>query len=105
MRVAAATQSTAEPGVSHPRTPVEYFQNNEGGIFHPAPHSGQSASGARQGFIVHAHRLSSLWRPMSVAHERLKAGKEASASLFEKYSAGVWGCKTPTATFAKETRP
>jgi hypothetical protein len=105
MRFATATQSTAGPGVSHPRTPVEYLKNNEDAMFHPAPRTGQSASGTRQGFIVHAHRLSSLWRVVSVTHTWLKAGKHASASLFGKYSAGVWGCKTPTATFTKGATP
>ena len=105
MRFATATQLTDGPGVSPPRTPVEYFVNNEDATFHPAPHSGQLTVQARQGFIVHAHRLSSLWRGVSVTSPWLKAGKHALASLFEKYSAGVWGCKTPTATFTKGATP
>jgi len=105
MRRATAMHSTAGPGVSHPRTPVEYFVNNEDATFHPAPHSGQLTVQARQGFIVHAHRLSSLWRVVSVSHLRLRTRKRTLASLFEKYSAGVWGCKTPTVTFAKGTMP
>ena len=97
---ATAPLSTAEPGVSHPRTPVEYFKNDEAHAVHPAPTSGLLASGTGQGFTVHAHRLSSLWRGLSVDHTGLRMREHRPASSFQKYSAGVWGCKTPTATSA-----
>ena len=98
MRPAPALNDKAGPGGSHPRTPVEYFPKDETGQVHPAPATGRLASGAGQGFTFHAHRLSSLWRSPDTEENRLIAGKSHPASSFPKYSAGVWGCKTPTAT-------
>src|SRR6056297_2253977 len=92
-----------EPGVSHPRTPVEYLRNDEGRARHPAPTAGRSASGTRQGFTVHAHRLSSLWRDPIMAQAGLTGDEAAPLSSFRKYSAGVWGCKTPTPRSARGT--
>ena len=98
----AAQAARSDPGVSHPRTPVEYFGNDEAHTRHPAPTAGRSASGTRQGFTVHAHRLSSLWRDPIMAQAGLTGGEAAPLSSFRKYSAGVWGCKTPTPRSARE---
>ncbi len=82
----AAHISKVEPGVSHPRTPVEYFWKDEGlrstlpgarAYWHQAP---------EQGFTFHGHRLSSLYRIQNGTRNPLRKSETPSASSFPKYS-------------------
>jgi len=87
VRVGAVVRSAgSEPGVSHPRTPVEYLRQDEKrrctlpgaqAIWHQSP---------EQGFTLRGHRLSSLYRIADQATSQLIQGKSGSASSCQKYS-------------------
>ena len=86
MTLSTAHIAEAKPGVSHPRTPVEYLGKDEMGKstlpdaradWHQAP---------KQGFTFHGHRLSSLYRKPEKTALTLISGKAHPASSFPKYS-------------------
>ena len=83
----AAHSTKAEPGVSHPRTPVEYLRQEEAAcpLHHPArPSYGTQAEW--QSFSLGGHRLSSLYRVSKETVPRLISGKPIPASSWQKYS-------------------
>ncbi len=86
MTCPAAHMAKVEPGVSHPRTPVEYFEKDEGerstlsdarAYWHQTPD---------QGFTFHGHRLSSLYRVPHGTRNPLRKSEAPFASSFQKYS-------------------
>jgi len=80
------------PGVSHPRTPVEYLWQDDGAGQRPCTplpacavsRAGGSPAG-RGGITLHGHRLSSLYRGTSLARARLRRRERAPSSCL-KYS-------------------
>jgi|SRR6056297_1491452 len=86
MMMDASQVADVRPGVSHPRTPVEYFWKDEGErstlpgartYWHQAP---------EQGFTFHGHRLSSLYRTLHQSDKPLRKRESICVSSFQKYS-------------------
>ena len=84
----AARLGRLEAGVSHPRTPVEYFHQDEAGTrFEPfcrvraacssprrRARPSDGTHGVRRGFTLGGHRLSSLYRAGNFDGSGLTAG-------------------------------
>lgn len=83
---AEACVSGAAPGVSHPRTPVEYFGQDEAERSTPSDARAGWHQAPERGFTLHGHRLSSLFRTSKESVSRLISGKPAPASSCRKYS-------------------
>ena len=81
----------------------EYFQQDEAGGGTPPHRAARMAFTKERGFTLHGHRLSSLFRNSNTHRLTLMLGEFASSC--SKYSAGVWGCKTPAPTPANRRHP
>ncbi len=80
-----------EPGVSHPRTPVEYLRQDE---WHEGTLPGARAEWHQspgQGFTLHGHRLSSLYRKSDHNVFALTSGECPIVSSCRKYSLQTFG--------------
>ncbi len=89
--------SKVTPGVSHPRTPVEYLHQEE--VTGPLHHTARPSDGTQaewQSFSLGGHRLSSLYRKIDKTAFWLMRGKTAPASSWEKYSQPTFTKSTVT---------
>ncbi len=82
--------------------PAEYLRQGEGAMVPPRPRFrlGYPVHG-RRGFTLCGHRLSSLYRRVQCDVPVLTKDYPAPSPC-GKYSPGVWGWKTPTATGNRE---
>ncbi len=86
MGLEPAHNASAAPGVSHPRTPVEYCWQDEADRSAPSDARAGWHQAPERGFTLHGHRLSSLFRADEESTSKLIPGKPAPASSCRKYS-------------------
>ena len=82
----AVHMAKVEPGVSPPRTPMEYFRKDEWARSTPSGARAYWHQAPEQGFTFHGHRLSSLYRTFHESGKPLRKSEAICVSSFQKYS-------------------